>query len=190
MQESKGCKKSFLGMLITFLLLIPGLALAVPAFPGAEGFGAKSVGGRGGKVIEVTNLNDSGSGSLRAAIAASGPRTVVFRVGGTIELKSRIQVENPYLTIAGQTAPGGGITLKNGSNEKDTLYILTHDVVVRYLRVRPGPGGDADGVGVGTNASNVVLDHCSVSWAVDENLGVSSTAKNVSIQWSIIAEGL
>ena len=94
------------------------LALAAPAFPGAEGFGANSIGGRGGTLIEVTNLNDSGPGSFRAAVEASGPRIVVFRVGGTIELQSSLIITNPYITIAGQTAPGGGITLKNGSNTK------------------------------------------------------------------------
>jgi pectate lyase len=82
-----------------------------PAFPGAEGLGAKSVGGRGGRVIEVTNRNNRGSGSLRAGVTASGPRTCVFRIGGTISLTSELIIRNPYLTIAGQTAPGGGILL-------------------------------------------------------------------------------
>ena len=111
--------------------------LPLPAFPGAEGYGALARGGRGGRVIEVTNLNDSGPGSLRAAVNASGPRIVVFRVGGTIELKSDIIIrgeDQAYLTIAGQTAPGGGILLKNYG-----LHIMdTHDIVVRYIRIRPG----------------------------------------------------
>jgi len=104
---------------------------SVPAFPGAEGFGANSIGGRGGRVIEVTNLNDNGSGSLRSCVEASGPRTCVFRVGGTISLDG-LTIINPYITIAGQTAPGGGITLKYGKQ----IQIATHDVVIRYVRFR------------------------------------------------------
>jgi len=100
-------------VLISFIaILLTGTAQAIPAFPGAEGFGADSVGGRGGRVIEVTNLQQSGTGSLRACVEASGPRTCVFHVGGTIELTSGLAIQNPYITIAGQTAPGGGITLK------------------------------------------------------------------------------
>jgi hypothetical protein len=90
-------------------LLIPETAVSVPAFPGAEGFGAQSIGGRGGKVLFVTNLNDSGPGSLRAAVETEGPRTVIFRVSGTAALKSAIVIKKPYITIAGQTAPGDGI---------------------------------------------------------------------------------
>ncbi len=113
---------------------------SVPAFPGAEGFGARSQGGRGGRVIEVINLNDSGPGSLRAAVEAEGPRIVVFRTGGTITLKSGLNITHPFITVAGQTAPGGGITLRNDPSNRGTpLTISTHDVVVRYLRSRPGP---------------------------------------------------
>ena len=104
-----------------------------PAFPGAEGFGKYTLGGRGGKVIEVTNLKDSGPGSFRAACMAEGPRTVVFRVSGTIPLESKFKIANPYLTIAGQTAPGDGICLKNYQVNFDT-----HDLIIRYLRFRPG----------------------------------------------------
>jgi hypothetical protein len=105
-------KKMILSLMIigkVLLWVIEMTAAAqLPAFPGAEGFGAKTPGGRGGRVIEVTNLNDSGAGSLRAAVEASGPGVVVFRTGGTLTLNSSLTVTNPYLTIAGQTAPGGG----------------------------------------------------------------------------------
>ena len=95
------------------VLFFASLSLAIPAFPGAEGFGADTVGGRGGKIFLVTNTNDNGPGSLREGIEASGPRTIVFRTGGIINLASSLNIDNPYITIAGQTAPGGGITLKN-----------------------------------------------------------------------------
>ncbi|MFQ5924112.1 MAG: hypothetical protein ACE5M4_14840, partial [Anaerolineales bacterium] len=118
---------------------VPTHSGPLPAFPSAEGFGANSVGGRGGRVIEVTNLNDSGSGSLRAAVEASGPRIVVFRIGGTITLQSTLKITNPFITIAGQSAPGGGITLKSSPSYGDeTLAIQTHDVIIRYIRVRSG----------------------------------------------------
>ncbi|MEM7034013.1 MAG: pectate lyase, partial [Chloroflexota bacterium] len=178
----------------------------IPAFPGAEGGGAWSLGGRGGRVIEVTNLKDSGSGSLRAALEASGPRIVVFRVGGTIELKELIIIRNPYLTIAGQTAPGDGITLKDNG-----IRIMTHNVIVRYMRFRPGDDSKAEGIDVdGINITNrpddkndkdamvhdIILDHVSVSWAIDKNIGVWNSRpeineiENITIQWSIISEGL
>ena len=179
----------------------PTLASAsefVPAFPGAEGFGAASVGGRGGKVIEVTNLNDSGAGSLRAALEADGPRIVVFKVGGTIELNSSLKIENPYITIAGQTAPGGGITLKNSpKNTEAPLKIKTHDVIVRYIRSRPGSNpnekGNLDALTIAGGRGkvyNVIVDHSSFSWATDEVVSVYNDAHNITIQWSIIAEGL
>jgi pectate lyase len=170
----------------------PAMVLPLPAFPGAEGFGTNAVGGRGGRVIEVTNLKDSGPGSLRAAIEVDGPRIVVFRTGGTVELQSGLEVTNPFITIAGQTAPGGGITLKNhSSNDETPLMILTHDVIVRYVRVRPGPGGQPDGILIYQNgAHNVILDHCSISWAVDENIGTWGDPYDITIQWSIISEGL
>ena len=171
---------------------------SLPAFPGAEGFGAQSIGGRGGRVIEVTNLNDAGPGSLRAAIEASGPRTVVFRVGGTIELDSSLEVQNPYLTVAGQTAPGDGITLKNSPLSAGTpLKIKTHDVIIRYIRSRPGSNSDEIGTLDALTIFNetdglqdVIIDHGSFSWATDEVVNVYYAAHNITIQWSIIAEGL
>lgn len=169
-------------------------AAAIPAFPGAEGFGAQSIGGRGGRVIEVTNLNDSGPGSLRAAIEAEGPRIVVFRVGGTIELQSRITIDNPYITIAGQTAPGGGIAIKNNPvNIRSSIRIRTHDVILRYLRIRPGPSAElSDTLDALTipEGYNIIVDHCSLSWATDEVLNVWDDAQDITIQWSIISEGL
>jgi pectate lyase len=145
-------------------------------------------------VIEVTNLKDSGPGSLREALKASGPRIVVFRVGGTIELYSRLDVSKPFLTVAGQTAPGGGITIKNHpSNSKMPFQISTHDVVLRHLRIRPGPspkdGGNLDASDLRA-AYNVVVDHCSFSWATDEVFTSGNKSHDFTIQWSIIAEGL
>jgi hypothetical protein len=115
----------------------------VKAFPTAEGFGAGALGGRNGVVIEVTNLDDSGSGSLRHAVEQEGPRTIVFRVGGTIMVERSIRIRDPYITIAGQTAPGDGILIRNHpSNDEPPLTVETHDVVIRYLRIRPGPSSE------------------------------------------------
>jgi pectate lyase len=168
------------------------------AFHGAEGFGANAVGGRGGAVIEVTNLNDDGPGSFRAALDASGPRLVVFRVGGTIELDSSIEIRNPYITIAGQTAPGQGITLKNSPrNAKTPLKIETHDAIVRYIRSRPGSNpnetGTLDAITIANefgDVYNVIVDHSSFSWATDEVSNVYYAAHDITVQWSILGEGL
>lgn len=159
---------------------------SIPAFPGAEGFGAATVGGRGGAVYEVTNLNDSGPGSLRDGISQAH-RTIVFRVSGTIELQSKLLLRQPFITIAGQTAPGGGICLRNY-----TTQITTHDVVIRFIRSRLGDmdGQQDDGITVGNNAQNVILDHCSSTWSVDEALSTAGDNQNITIQWCIIAEGL
>jgi pectate lyase len=119
--------KALFSLLVVFIpFYIPQAAFPIPAFPGAEGFGAQSVGGRGGKVIFVTNLNDSGPGSLRAAVKEDGPRTVIFRVSGTIALKSALAVTKPYITIAGQTCPGDGICLKDHA-----LVIAADHVIIR-----------------------------------------------------------
>ena len=168
--------------------------LSASAFPAAEGFGGNSVGGRGGQVIEVTNLNDSGPGSLRAAIDTEGPRIVVFRLGGTIELQSRLEITNPYITIAGQTAPGGGITLKTvPTYKKSAIKIETHDVIIRYIRSRPGPSSDIsdslDALEI-TGGYNIIIDHSSFSWGTDEVIGIANDARDITIQWSIISEGL
>jgi len=175
-------------VLLDFNSAWPALA-ALPAFPGAEGFGRYAVGGRGGQVIEVTNLNDSGPGSLRAAVDANGPRIVVFRVGGYIELKSVLDITKPYITIAGQTAPGDGICLKN-------FYLAVHadNVIVRYLRVRPSDitKEEFDAISV-FSGHNIIIDHCSASWAIDEVVSVTSRGHNlgnVTVQWCMITESL
>lgn len=192
---------------LTLALTVAGSPAAIPAFPGAEGFGANSIGGRGGRVIEVTNLADTGPGSLRAAVQSDGPRIVVFRVAGTIELMSELVLANSFITIAGQTAPGGGITLKtHPSNTRSALTIArgTRDVVIRHLRSRPGPhagfpkgkaGQEPDSSEVKDaiqilGARNVILDHCSASWATDEVVSTFYDAQDITIQWCIIAEAL
>src|SRR6185295_621349 len=111
------------------------------AFPTAEGFGAAAVGGRGGKIIYVTNADESGPGSLRACIEEAGPRNCVFRVAGTITLNtSSLVINNPFLTIAGETAPGGGIAIRNtGTQLRPSVEVKTHDVIIRHIRIRPGP---------------------------------------------------
>jgi hypothetical protein len=183
---------------------------AVPAFSGAEGFGAITAGGRGGQVVHVTNLNDSGPGSFRDAVTASGPRIVVFDVAGQINLTSEVSILNPYLTIAGQTAPGQGVTIAG-----ETVSLDTHDIIVRHLRFRRGNTTRADdSLGSDrTNSSNlqnpktgnIIVDHVSASWGLDENLSVyrskldapivpgGSTVlptRNVTVQWSISSEAL
>lgn len=159
----------------------------LPAFPGAEGFGAGTPGGRGGRVLLVTTTNDSGPGSLRAAIEAQGPRIVVFRVGGLLDLKSPLRVREPFLTLAGQSAPGDGICLRGYP-----LEIYTHDVVVRYMRSRPGDisGKELDSLTVGGDSRNVVIDHCSTTWSTDENLSPTGGIAEVTVQWCLIAEAL
>jgi hypothetical protein len=165
---------------------------ALTSFPGAEGFGANSLGGRGGVVYEVTNLNDSGAGSLRACVIASGPRTCVFKVGGTINLSSVLSISNPYLTIAGQTAPGGGITLK--SSGSDIFAPRTHDIIIRYVTGRPGVGGDNHASQIASNNStsvyNIIFDHCSFSWGIDSVWETWYRVFDSTIQWSFVNEGL
>lgn len=170
----------------------PPLGTGTRAFPGAEGYGAYAQGGRGGCVLFVTNLNDSGPGSLRQAIDSKGPRTVIFRVGGVIELKKPLQIREPFITIAGQTAPGDGICLKGAP---DTLTLTnTHDVIVRYLRIRTGYIGDNDaneGDCISCySAENFIIDHCSLSWGSDETLSCTQTCDRYTVQWCLIAEGL
>ena len=153
-------------------LLKPFEPKGTPAFPGAEGFGAYTPGGRGGKVLLVTNLDDSGPGSLRAALDAKGPRTVIFRVGGVIQLKSALVIRQPFVTVAGQTAPGAGICLRtDSSTHADALALNgTHDVVLRFLRVQNGKGPQPSHYDDGGDcisaydSENFIIDHCSTHW--------------------------
>lgn len=185
-------------LLFTGLLTgLPDSAGAIEAFPGAEGFGRQAQGGRGGAIIKVTNLNDSGPGSLRACTDAMGPRTCVFTVGGVIRFVTRPPIiRNPYLTIAGQTAPGGGILLThNGGPMGLTPLVIkrTHDVIVRHIRVRTDRNGDnraANDAFTIEHSRNVILDHVSGSWALDENVNGEGLNDNITISWSIFAEGI
>ena len=174
------------------------LSGSLAVYPEAEGFGSSTRAGRGGEIIRVTNLSGRGVGSLRAALQQEGARIVVFEVGGTIELDSPITVHHPFLTVAGQTAPDPGITLIGSG-----IVISTHDVLVQHIRSRPGDGtvgtapenrdgisvvGSPDGL---TDVYNVVVDHCSISWAIDE--GVSTWydgVRDVTFSYNIIAENL
>lgn len=186
------------GVLLSLIYIFPPSVFAIPAFPGAEGFGSLTIGGRGGKIVEVTNLNDSGTGSFRDAVETkSGSRIVIFRVGGTIQANSIIYIKNPFITIAGQTAPGSGITIKGSP-----IFVQTNDVIIRGLKMRigDGPGADSlekDGISVwGENrrqVSNVIIDHNSISWGVDENLSLwdeSDNQNTVTFSWNIISEAL
>lgn len=155
-----------------------------PAFPGVEGFGKYTLGGRGGKVYEVTTLDDSGPGSFRAACEAEGPRTVVFRISGTIPLEHELKIRNPYITIAGQTAPGDGICIKNYQVSFDTQHII-----FRYLRFRPGDEKGKEQDGFGGGGDHIVVDHCTASWGVDETLSINK-GSNLTVQWCIVSESL
>ncbi|MGD9981515.1 MAG: polysaccharide lyase family 1 protein [Hyphomonadaceae bacterium] len=206
--------------MIRTLVLILGLALtaaspgaaqtpATPpqhAFPGALGWAADTPGGRGGQIIRVTNLNSEGPGSLRAAIETAGPRIIVFEVGGIIDLNRRTLVaREPFITIAGQTAPSPGVTIIRGG-----MDIATHDVIIQHIRIRPGSAGqpissgwDEDALS-SQSASNLIVDHCTLTWATDENLSASGprftgttpeewragTSHRITYSHNIIAEGL
>lgn len=160
-----------------------------PAFPGAEGFGKFAQGGRGGDVYYVTNLNDSGPGSLREGIqTASGPRTILFAVSGTIALESRLAINRSFITIAGQSAPGDGITLKNYE-----LRVNADHVIIRFIRSRLGDQADGstmDAIRV-HRGSNIILDHCSASWSVDETLSSSDGQVDLlTVQWCMVTESM
>ncbi|RZJ39791.1 MAG: pectate lyase, partial [Brevundimonas sp.] len=179
---------------------------ALPAFPGALGWAARTPGGRGGRIIRVTTLDGEGPGSLREAIEADGPRIVVFEVGGVIDLNRKtLKIASPFITIAGQTAPSPGVTLIRGG-----IDIGGHDVIVQHIRVRPGSaeqgwmsGWDEDSISTQA-AWNVIVDHCSLEWGTDENLSASGprftgstpeewragTSHNITFSNNLIAESL
>jgi len=185
----------FFGCVVSMVNIIPTSHVhnePGTVFPGAEGFGTDTTAGRGGQIIKVTNLNDSGSGSLRAAIEASGPRTVVFEVGGTIALLTDLIIDDPFITIAGQSSPSPGIMLRNAG-----IQVRTHDVLIQHLRIRVGdaPEGpdptnrDALQI-IGNPSFNVVIDHVSASWAIDENMSTWYPVENITISNCIISEAL
>jgi hypothetical protein len=165
------------------------------AFPTARGFGRFARGGRGGEVLHVTTLDDDGEGSLRRALERSGPRIVVFDVGGTITLERPISIEEPFLTVAGQTAPGDGILVRGGG-----ILVRTSDVIIRHLRVRPGDGaGETDAISIygfrdaSHRLRDIILDHVSVSWGTDGLIDLwarDSDAGDITIQRSLLAETL
>ena len=175
----------------------------IPAFPGAWGGGMYSFGGRGGKVLVVTNLNDSGPGSFREACEQAGPRIIIFNVAGIIRLKDRISIRAPYVTIAGNTAPGDGVCIAG-----DTVQLDTHDIIVRHMRFRRGKtdAADRDDSLGGNPVGNLIIDHVSASWSLDENISMyrhmydddddpkTPTLKlptvNITIQNSISSESL
>jgi hypothetical protein len=181
-------------------------AIPARAFPGAEGW-TKTVGGRGGKILRVTTLALDGPGSFMEAVRTKGPRTIVFEVGGVIDFAGQTpSIKEPFVTIAGQTAPSPGITFIRGN-----LFINTHDVIVRHIRARPGEAGhakksgwDADCITTGKGSHDVIVDHCSFSWATDENLDTwgdpfkgatpdewhANNPQRVTYSGNIIAEGL
>lgn len=185
---------------LLMLILMPlQSAYGLPAFPGAEGYGSETPGGRGGRVIAVTHLRDAGPGSLRHALEVeTGPRIVVFRVGGTIALSRPIHLREPnsWLTVAGQTAPGDGIQLRNYGL---MLSDGAHDIVLRYLRLRPGTADPAKIGGEridaltlwgndGSHIHHVIADHVSMTWAIDENANHWGWVTDVTYQWCLFAE--
>lgn len=171
----------------------------IRAFPGAEGYGAYSIGGRGGDVYHVTNLTDDANspqpGSLRYGInTATGPRTIVFDISGYIELQNRLEITKPYITIAGQTAPGDGITLR----KHDMRVYNTHNIIIRFIRVRVGKyssgqdesqygGLDALSIEAGTD---IIVDHVSTSWGVDELMSITGDSNDITVQWCALTEPL
>jgi len=186
-------RSAVLGSAFALLALSAGAAESappekkkLPAFPGAEGFGTETPGGRGGKVIKVTNLNASGPGSLQAACSTKGRRIVVFDVSGVI--RGDVLIEHGGITIAGQTAPGGGVTIRGRLRSRWRPKEPVEDIVIRFLRVRPGPskGVTGDAVALPSN-SRVVIDHVSCSWGTDETVDIYES-RDVTVQWCTIEE--
>ncbi|MCF7973244.1 MAG: hypothetical protein K9N55_05485, partial [Phycisphaerae bacterium] len=178
--QSKGSGHAGRGLRLFVFFLCPFMCAAVlgadlvKAFPDAQGWAAHTPGGRGGQILRVTNLNAGGPGSFAEAVQAKGPRIVVFEVGGVIDLQRKsITIREPFVTIAGQTAPSPGITFIRGG-----INIAAHDVIVQHISVRPGEAGAAkksgwEVDGMATSSFNIIVDHCSCTWATDENLSAS-----------------
>ena len=168
----------------TFMTPEQAQAINLPAFPGAEGGGKYTTGGRGGEVYRVTNLNDDGEGSLRDAVSKPN-RTIVFDVSGTIHLKSALKLDQPNITIAGQTAPGDGICVGDYN-----IVIAADNVIIRYMRFRPGDISHAENDAVFARyQKDIILDHCSTSWSTDETMSLYGVA-NTTVQWCMISESL
>ncbi len=174
-----------LALMLLLAVWVSAGTAEIPAFPGAEGFGKSATGGRGGEVYAVTTLSDAGPGSLRDAVSAPN-RIVVFRVAGTIALDSALSIEQPNLTIAGQTSPGG-VCIRNHA-----VVVRADNIILRHLRFRPGDlaRGTPDSLSI-AGGDRIMVDHCSASWSIDETLSVTGeTTDNVTVQWCIISESL
>lgn len=176
---------------------LPILSDEITIFPGAEGFGTKSVGGRGGQLCFVTNTNDSGEGSFRSCAEGSGKRIVVFKTGGTIMVEEPIHIDEPYISIYGQTAPGDGILVRASLDSiGPVIRIQTHDVLLQHMRLRAGSSRevtccrDAIAIGRAGNVYNVVLDHNSFTWGTDEILDIWYDTHDITLSYNIIAESL
>lgn len=187
---------------LVLIVAFSGCSDSGSTFPGPVGFGTDTVAGSGGQVIRVTSLAESGPGTLREALDTAGPRIVVFEVGGVIDLQQfDLSISEPFITVAGQTAPSPGITIIKGG-----MSIRTHDVLMQHVSIRPGDAGEPKGSGwepdgistSGGDAFNIVIDHCSFTWGVDENLSASgprtegpdATSHRITFSHCIIAEGL
>lgn len=183
----------FSGALLLCFAICRGISQPI-AFPGAEGFGKYTSGGREGKVLRVTNLNDDGPGSLRNAVTAKYPRIIVFSVSGTIHLKSKLTISGDNVTIAGQTAPGDGICIADYP-----VGINASNVILRYIRFRMGDryqnkgmvdgGGSDDALSGGNKQKNIIVDHCTMSWSTDEAFSLYA-GDSTTVQWNLISEPL